>query len=70
MGGTFKFIRLVGTSKNNYEDAISSALADAKVSLRGLNWYQVVEQRGAIDGDGKVSEYQIVLDVAFKIERS
>ncbi len=70
MGGTFKFIRLVGTSKNSYEEAISNALSDARASLRGLNWYQVVEQRGAIDGDGKVSEYQIVIDVAFKIERS
>ncbi|VAX18895.1 hypothetical protein MNBD_NITROSPINAE02-1703 [hydrothermal vent metagenome] len=70
MGGTFKFIRLVGTSEKNYEDAIANALSDARASLRGLNWYQVVEQRGAIDEGGKVSEYQIVLDVAFKIDRS
>ncbi len=69
MNNTFKLIRLVGISDKNYEDAIQNALADAHESLQGLNWFQVVEQRGRIDESGKVVEWQVVLDVAFKILR-
>ncbi len=66
---TYKMIRLVGLSSESYEKAINSALHDAKESLKGLNWFQVVEQRGHIGEDGKVSEWQVVIDVAFKILR-
>ena len=67
MSSTFKMIRLVGTSPKSYEDAIQNAVNDARDSLRGLNWFQLVEQRGRIDEDGKVVEWQVVIDVAFKI---
>lgn len=70
MSGTYKYIRLVGTSSKSYEDAIQNAINDAKASLKGLNWFEVVEQRGHIDDNGNVSEYQVILEVAFKIIRS
>ena len=60
-------IKLVGTSDKNYEDAIQNAIGEAHHTLRGLNWFEVVEQRGRIDENGKVVEWQVVLDVAFKI---
>jgi len=60
-------IRLVGTSPKNYEDAIQNAISDASESLKGLNWFQLIEQRGRIGEDGKVVEWQVVIDVAFKI---
>jgi len=63
----FKQIELVGISSSSYEDAIQHAVAKASESLRGLAWYEVLEQRGRIV-DGKVTEYQVILKVAFSLE--
>lgn len=65
---TYKMIELVGTSKNSYEDAIKNAVTDASESLEGLDWFQVMEFRGAIK-DGKVSEYQAIMKVGFRVLR-
>ena len=61
-------IELVGTSKSSYEDAVKGAVADASETLQGLDWFQVTEFRGAIR-DGKVTEYQAVMKVGFKVLR-
>ncbi len=66
---TYKMIRLVGTSPESYEKAIQSAVDDAKATVKGLSWFQVVEYRGHIGEKGSVTEWQVVLDVAFKIMR-
>jgi len=68
MHKTFKVIRVAGTSPTSHEDAVRNAILDVHESLRGLNWFQVIEQRGRIDENGKVVEWQVVLDVAFKVE--
>lgn len=67
MSKTYKLIRLVGTSEKTYEDAIQNAISDARESLHDLDWFQVVEQRGRIDTTGKVVEFQVILDVGFRI---
>ena len=67
-GKTYKLVELVGTSKESYEKAIANAVADASDSLKGLDWFQVTEFRGAIS-DGKVAEYQAVLKVGFRVKR-
>ena len=64
---TYKLIKLVGTSTKSLEEAIQSAVADASKSLRDLAWFEVIEQRGRIK-DGAVAEYQVTLQVGFKIE--
>ena len=68
MGGTYKMIELVGTSKKSYEDAIGSAIKDASSTIKGLDWFQVTEFRGAIV-DGKISEFQAIMKVGFKVLR-
>lgn len=67
MGNTYKMIRLVGTSEKSYEDAIQNAITEASHTLKGLNWFEVVEQKGKINEAGKVVEFQVVMEVAFKI---
>lgn len=69
MNKTQKVIRLVGISDKSYEDAIQNAVKDAHETLKGLSWFELVEQRGRIDDSGKVVEWQVVVDVAFKIMR-
>jgi flavin-binding protein dodecin len=66
MSDTYKLIELVGTSKESYEDAIKNAIAKAAETVKAISWFQVVEQRGAVK-DGKVTEYQVILKVGFKL---
>lgn len=63
---TFKLIELVGISNKSFADASNNAVKKASQSLRGLAWFEVVEQRGLVK-DGKVAEYQVKLKVAFRL---
>lgn len=67
MERTYKKIELIGVSEKSYEEAIRNAVSKASQSLRGLDWFEVVDQRGKII-DGKVAQFQVVLKVAFKLE--
>ena len=69
MSKTFKCVTLVGTSTTDYEDAIQTAITDASASLRNLCWFEVGEMRGRVE-NGKVTEYQVKLQVGFKVETS
>ncbi len=66
-GKTYKVIELVGVSEESVERAIESAIARADQTLQHLDWFEVVESRGAIK-DGKVSEYQVKLKLGFRVE--
>jgi flavin-binding protein dodecin len=68
MPGTFKIVRVVGTSPVSFAEAVKSAVADASATIRHMAWFEVVEQRGRIDG-GEVKEFQVTVNVGFKIER-
>jgi hypothetical protein len=68
MAGTYKLVELVGTSAIGFDDAVKNAVAEAAQSLRHLDWFEVVEQRGMLK-DGAVREYQAVIKVGFKLER-
>ncbi len=65
---TYKLIELVGTSKSSYEDAIKNAVADASKTIKGIDWFQVTEFRGAVS-DGKPSEFQAVMKIGFRVLR-
>ncbi len=66
-GSTYKIIELTGTSATSVEDAVKTAIDTAAQSVRNMSWFEVVQTRGAI-ADGKVSEWQVVLKIGFKIE--
>ncbi len=63
---TYKLIELVGVSDQSTDQAIRNALTRAGETLRGLDWFQVVETRGTI-GDGGVRQFQVTLRVGFRI---
>ncbi len=67
MSNTYKMVTVVGTSTESYEAAIAGALSDATATVRNLSWFEVQEQRGRIV-DGKVAEYQIKLQIGFRVE--
>jgi flavin-binding protein dodecin len=63
----YKKVEIVGTSSESVESAIQGAVDRAKESLEKLSWFEVQEVRGHINDDGKVSEYQVVLKIAFEL---
>jgi len=67
MPGTYKKIEIVGTSPVSFSEAVKAAIADAAKTVRQISWFEVKEQRGSVKND-KVTEYQVVLKVGFKIE--
>ncbi|MGB5163385.1 MAG: dodecin [Thermoanaerobaculia bacterium] len=67
MSNTYKMVTVVGTSTQSYDAAIANALSDATATVRNLSWFEVQEQRGRIV-DGKVAEYQIKLQIGFRVE--
>jgi dodecin len=66
---TFKIIELCGVSNNSYAEATKNAVAKASETLRNLDWFEVLNQRGVIK-NGKVAEFQVVLKVGFRVESS
>jgi len=64
---TFKIIELCGVSEQSYAEATRNAVSKASETLRNLDWFEVVSQRGFIK-DGKVAEFQVVLKVGFRLE--
>ncbi len=68
MSGTYKVIELVGTSPVSFAEATKSAVAEASATVRHMDWFEVVNERGTIV-NGQVAEFQVTLKVGFKIER-
>ena len=64
---TYKIIELVGSSTVGTDDAIKNAIAKASLTVKHINWFEVVETRGHIV-DGKIAHYQVVIKVGFRIE--
>jgi flavin-binding protein dodecin len=68
MPGTYKTIELVGTSPVSFAEAVKAAVEDAAHTMRHMDWFEVVEQRGRI-AEGKVQEFQVTIKIGLKIER-
>jgi len=68
MPGTYKITEVVGTSPVSFAEAVKSAVAEAAHTVRPMQWFEVVDQRGRI-ADDKVEEFQVTLKIGFKIER-
>ncbi len=68
MSGVYKMVELVGTSPTSFAEAARNAVAEAAQSVRHMDWFEVVSQRGRVR-DGQVVEFQVVVKIGFKIER-
>lgn len=66
---TYKMVTVVGTSTESNEQAVRNAIADAHKTLRNLAWFEVAEMRGRIGDDGEVAEWQVKLQVGFRLEQ-
>ena len=68
MAGIYKKVEIVGTSPVSFAEAVKSAVEEAGKTVRHMDWFEVVEERGRIH-DGKVAEFQVTIRIGFKLER-
>ena len=66
---TYKMVTVVGTSKESNEAAVRNAVADAASTLRNLDWFEVKEMRGRLGDDGGIEEWQVKVEVGFRLDR-
>lgn len=64
---TYKLIELVGSSTVGTDDAIRNAIARAALTVKHMDWFEVVETRGHIV-NGQIAHYQVTIKVGFRIE--
>ena len=66
---TYAISEIVGTSPVDVNTAIRNGISRANETLRNLDWFELVEVRGAIQ-NGEVNHYQVTLKVGFRMEDS
>jgi flavin-binding protein dodecin len=64
---TYVVNEIVGTSTEDVNTAIRNGVKRASQTVRNLDWFEVVEVRGAIMG-GDVAHYQVTMKVGFRLE--
>lgn len=64
---TYAVSEIVGTSTIDLYTAIKNGVARANRTLRNLDWFELVNVRGAIH-HGEVNHYQVTLKVGFRLE--
>ena len=63
-----KILELVGTSKESWSDAAREAVKEAAKTVRGIETVQVVESTAVVKNNA-LTEYQVRVRLAFRIER-
>jgi dodecin len=63
----YKTIEITGSSTDGVTQAIDRAVAKASQTIRALDWFEVSEIRGHIEG-GTVAHYQVTLKMGFRLE--
>jgi flavin-binding protein dodecin len=66
---TYRLTEIVGTSTESMEDAVRNGISRASETVRHLDWFEVTEVRGQIDGSN-VRHWQVSLKVGFRLEDS
>jgi dodecin len=66
-GRTYSISEIVGTSPDGVDAAIRNGIERASRTLRYLDWFEVVEIRGHLEG-GQIADWQVTLKVGFRLE--
>ena len=66
-GHTYRVTEVVGTSDQSVQQAVRNAVKRASQTLRNLDWFEVSEIRGTIEGDD-VGEFQVGVKIGFRLD--
>jgi flavin-binding protein dodecin len=64
---TYRLTEIVGTSTESVQQAIRNGIARANETVRHIDWFQVSEIRGTVQG-GNVGQFQVTMKVGFLVE--
>jgi dodecin len=64
---TYRVTEIVGTSPESTDQAIRNGISRAAATLRNLDWFEVVSQRGELE-NGQVAHFQVTMKVGFRLE--
>ncbi len=67
MSEVYKSVELVGVSSKSFDDAVRVAVKRAGATMRELQWFEVLEERGYIKGD-EVNEFQVKVRIWFGLD--
>lgn len=63
----YKTVEITGTSATSVDEAISAGINKARQTLRGLDWFEVVQVRGHLSDEG-IEHIQVTMKVGFRLE--
>jgi dodecin len=63
----YKSVEITGSSNAGIQDAIETAIAKAALTLRHLDWFEVINIRGRVD-ENAIAYYQVTLKIGFRLE--
>ena len=66
-GKVYRVTEVVGSSSESIQQAVRNAVRRANDTLRNLDWFEVSEIRGTIDG-ADVGEFQVAVKIGFRLD--
>ena len=63
----YKSLEVTGSSPNNIEEAVETAVAKAGETVRNLRWFEVTDIRGMIE-NGQIGHWQVTVKIGFTLE--
>jgi flavin-binding protein dodecin len=66
-GRTYRVTEVVGTSSESIHQAVRNGVERASHTVRHLDWFEVTEIRGSIDG-GDVGSFQVSMKIGFRLD--
>lgn len=64
----WKIIEVVGESNESFAKAVKNAVEEAGKTVKQMQWFEATQFRGTVS-EGKVSQFQAVVRIGFKVER-
>ncbi|BBU32588.1 dodecin family protein [Caballeronia novacaledonica] len=63
----YKLIEITGSSPESSDKAVEVALQKASVTVKNIEWFQVTETRGHMEG-GRIAHWQVTLKAGFRVD--
>jgi flavin-binding protein dodecin len=64
---TYKIVQIAGTSPDGIDAAMRNGLSRAAKTLRSIDWVEVTQIRGHVDGD-TIAHFQVEMKIGFRID--
>ena len=63
----YRVAEIVGSSPDGVDAAIRNAVSRADRTLRNLDWFEMTEIRGHLEG-GQVADWQVTVKIGFRLD--